>query len=547
MSQMTCLIKVERVVLVVSSQTFRAPFDFSKTESQSLTVHGIRFAFLVLVFLLTLSFQVLESRIDALQVFYPLYILIGISGAFQFIYFSFFKSLYKNSWVTQFLFYFEAFYVTGLIYFIGVQQSILIFLYLVNLILSGVLFQRRGALILALWTSVLFSFIVSLDTSISGNTAYLAVGVNNLAFFTVAYLSGFLSEQLNIMGEQLEEKVRDVKTLKNLNDLILNNISSGLLTVDKDNIILQGNASSQTILGMGGLDMIGARLEDIIPGFDLRSYVRGKEFDFNYKKNGERRILNVNISHLRDENTEVQGNIISFQDETHLRALEKRVRQSEKMAAIGQLATGIAHEIRNPLAGISGSIQLMQMDDEDRQQSIKLMGIVMKEIDRLNNLITEFLDFAKPEAPLEDQVDIGHLIEDILTYSIQSDQISKIEKHLNFDSEAKVLGNRDKLKQAFLNIIVNAIQAMEKSEHPVLSVDVKKISARVSVCIKDSGIGMSEELRQRIFEPFHTTKNKGTGLGLAITHSIIEAHRAEIQVESEPGQGTEFRMTFKAL
>ncbi len=532
---------------MLASQSLKHHFDFSKTESQSFTVHFVRLAFLLLVFLFTISFQLLESRVDARQVFYPMYVLIGLSFGLQVVYLSFFKGLHRKHWVAGFLFFFEALFVTGLIYFIGVQQSLLIFLYLVNLILCGIVFQRKGALALALWTSILFSIIVSLDTSLSGNTAYLAVGVNNLAFFTVAYLAGFLSEQLNVMGEELKERVRDVVTLKNLNDLILKSINSGLITIDRQLNIIQANPSAHRILGRNSQSLSGKTLSDFIPNLDIKNSPRDREFDLRFSRDGEKRILTFNISLLKDDVGSEQGRVVSFQDHTHMRALEKRLRQSEKMAAIGQLAAGIAHEIRNPLAGISGSIQLMQADSSDPQQTAKLMGIVSKEIDRLNNLITEFLDFAKPEAPMEDQIDVGQLLQDTAQFVQNDSKQPNLEVEFMLEKGVKILGNRDKLRQVFLNIIVNAIQAMDSLENPKLRLTVRKSGKFVFVDIKDSGVGMSDELKERIFEPFHTTKHKGTGLGLAITHSIIEAHGAEVHVESEVGEGTEFRLQFKAL
>ena len=520
-------------------------FDFSKTEGQAFLVHSVRLVFIGLVLLITLSFQFLESRIDAGAVYFPLYILIGFSLVLQIGFFSFFKSLHKQPLISGFLLFFEAIYITGLIYFIGIQQSILIFLYLVNLILAGILFQRKGALSLALWTSILFSFIVSLDTRVIGNTAYLAVGVNNLAFFTVAYLSGYLSEQLNIMGEQLEEKVRDVQTLKNLNDLILKNINSGLVTIDNVGNILQANPAARRFLQLEIDKLDGVLLSDVLPELDVRSCDLDKEFDLSIKKRGETRILRIVVNGLHDDENRRQGSIVGFQDETVLKALEKRVRQSEKMAAIGQLAAGIAHEIRNPLAGISGSIQLMQADDSDVEQSKKLMNIVIREIDRLNNLISEFLDFAKPESPMEDHIALGSLLEESLQLAMGPS--SQLKTEVDLPSELKILGNRDKLKQAFLNILVNACQAIEDHGDGLVRMTLVKNGDFAWVSIADNGVGMSEELRDRIFEPFHTTKHKGTGLGLAITHSILEAHGAQIQVESEVGRGTEFKIRFKTL
>lgn len=519
-------------------------FDFSKTESQSFLVHSVRVVFVLLVFLITVSFQFLESRVVAPGAFLPIYLIITIFLSLQILYLALFKKLYCHAWIAFFLFFLESLYISCLIYFVGFQQSVLIFLYLVNLILCGVLFQRRGALLLALWTSILFSLIISLDTSLEGHTAYLAVGVNNLAFFTVAYLSGFLSEQLNFMGEQLKESVADVRVLKNLNELILKNINVGVLTVDKTGQILQTNPGVYRHLGLNQGLLEHKRLGDILVGVDLSSRPVGKAFDYTYLKNGEKRILSLSYSQLYDDNGDSQGIILTLEDETHLRALEKRLRQSEKMAAIGGLAAGIAHEIRNPLAGISGSIQLMQDNDSDADQTQKLMNIVNKEINRLNNLITEFLDFAKPEAPLEDHVDLANLMQDVLQLTLNQYVERQIPVETQFEKSVVILGNKDKLKQAFLNILVNAFQAMEKSDNPKLVIHVKKVGETALVRIKDSGQGMNAETKEKIFEPFHTTKAKGTGLGLAITHSIVESHSADITVESEVGVGTEFQIRF---
>lgn len=520
-------------------------FDFSKTHSQTLLIHSLRLVFTCLIFLLILSFDFIQAKVVAASSMQPVYLLLGVSLFLQILFLSFYKKLSQYPRLTSSLFYLEATYITGLIYFIGVQQSLLVFLYLINLILSGVLYQRRGALPLALWTSILFSFIISLDSQVSGHVAYLAVGVNNLAFFTVAYLSGYLSEQLNIMGQQLKESVEDVKVLKNLNELILRNVSVGLLTVDRFGKVLQCNPAGYRHLGLDEKIIIGKDYKDIFPGLEFDNKVVGREFDYVLKRQGERRILSVVYSPLIDDENADQGFIMTFVDETHVRDLEQRLRQSEKMAAIGGLATGIAHEIRNPLAGISGSIQLLQSSGEDQALNHRLMTIINKEIDRLNNLITEFLDFARPEAPKDDNVDLAQLIDEIIEVSQRQFEHLGVDIKLSLETEVQIKGNRDKLKQAFLNIIVNAFQAMEGSQEASLYIELtRQGSGAVLIRVRDSGQGMKEETRQRIFEPFHTTKPKGTGLGLAITHSIFESHNAEVSVESDLGVGTEFKVLF---
>ena len=254
--------------------------------------------------------------------------------------------------------------------------------------------------------------------------------------------------------------------------------------------------------------------------------------------------MRMHFSSLLDETGNPQGHILTFQDETKLRLLEKKVRQSEKMAAIGQLAAGIAHEIRNPLASISGSIQLLQTGESSGEEDKKLMNIVGREIKRLNLLITEFLDYARPEAPMEDQVDLGSLLKEIAEFVSLGEKNADVALKLTGLEGHIIKGNRDKLKQAFINIVVNAYQALGEQEKPEISVRISQEPEGKTVYISDNGMGMDETLKNQIFEPFRTTKSKGTGLGLAITHSIFESHKARIQVESQLGEGTTFAIQF---
>ncbi len=517
--------------------------DFSQSRSQLMTVQSLRLLFLTLVLLVILAYQLLNIHFISFDIFFSVYGLLAASFLFNLIYV---LAIEKTSRIvgllTAFLFIWEVVYITLLIYSIGVNQSLLIFLYLINIILCGVVFQRRGGVYLALFTSICFSLLLARDPQISGNTLYLAVGINNLAFFAVAYLSGYLSEQLNFMGMELLERGRDIRALKNLNSLIIDGMPSGLLTIDNQGLILQYNRQAEQILAPGH-SLLQKNIQTYIPPFrDLLSRIAGApslETQID-----DHRILRISFSALNDEKGKRLGSIVLFDDVTKLKKLESRVLQSEKLAAIGQLAAGIAHEIRNPLASISGSVQLMQGDSIQSEDSQKLMKIAMREIDRLNLLITEFLDYARPAEIEKSPLNLSELLQDVVD-SVRLDPVFQgVNTDVKIESGVFILGQADKLKQALLNILINALQAMETRPNKKLTVELKSKNDSAILFIRDTGVGISDSQLKRIFEPFHTTKSKGTGLGLAIVHSILESHAVPIEVSSRVNEGTEFSLTF---
>ncbi len=521
----------------------RILFDLSRSGSQLLTVETVRMAFLSIVLIITIIYQIVNSSFISFDVFFSVYMLLAVSFLLNCLYILSLDKILKSWFWTALLFVWETFYVSVLIYFIGISQSLLVFLYLINIILCGVVFQRKGGIYLALLTSIAFSMLLALDKNIQGNTLYLSVGVNNLAFFTVAYLAGYLSEQLNFMGGELIERGRDIRFLKNLNNLVINNMDSGLMTVDNDGVILQQNNKALEILSSG--DISGQSLQMAVPDMsNLLKTEAGSVHEVSRKQERGDQILRARVSALNDEAGNKKGSIVVFEDVTHLKKLESRVFQSEKMAAIGQLAAGIAHEIRNPLASISGSIQLLQDDKNKSAEDQKLMGIVIKEIDRLNKLITEFLDYARPNTPANNVVNLSELIKEIIDAIKMDKNYQAITFKTHIDPEALINGQSDKIKQAIWNIVVNGLQAMESSSQKVLDTQVLVQGSNVVVKIKDTGSGIPAQNLKKIFEPFHTTKPKGTGLGLAIVHSILESHKAQIEVRSQVGDGSEFQITF---
>jgi two-component system, NtrC family, sensor histidine kinase PilS len=430
----------------------------------------------------------------------------------------------------------------------ALNQTLFLFMYLVTIILSGLVFQLRGALLIGALTSIGFTVGSWFGPEIKAMSYLFMLILNNLSFFVVAGLAGYLSDQLNLFAEKIEVQNLSLRVIRRLNEMIVETIPSALLTINQKSEVLQFNPGASQLFG--NEDLEGVALFQVMPELaskipDLVQLKAGEKHEIRWlpHPNVEPSLLSLQILPQASDLGETTY-LVVIEDLTEKRRLEFAVRQSEKMAAVGQLAAGIAHEIRNPLAGISGSVELLSQtftSDDDK----KLGKIILKEIDRLNRLISEFLDFAKPEKPPGEVVDLAGILNEVIA-NAQSSVAHPATVETEFVKDVGILGHRDKLKQAFLNIVINSIQAMADRPTRLLQVRTALEGENLQLRIKDTGIGMSPETRKRMFEPFHTTKPKGTGLGLAITHKILEAHQAQIFVESEQGLGTEFVITFPA-
>lgn len=471
----------------------------------------------------------------------PFYGIITVALSFHLLWVASWEKLLGNSRWLFAGFVLDSLFISVLIYYSGVSQSLFIFLHLVNILLAGMACGSAGALGVALFTSIFFTSAAIFSPEMKALQFLMLLALNNIAFFSVAGLSGYLSEQLQTVGRELSRTGLNLRSVQELNKLIIENIPSGMLSFSESGQIVQANASALQILGKQSL--VDQNWYRIFPELQM---TKGKVFkgDIKYTQENVSKVLGMTISTIYSPDFQQNISIALMDDLTRVRELEYSARQNEKMAAVGGLAAGIAHEIRNPLAGISGSIEMLSQNvssDDDR----KLMKIVLREIDRLNNLITEFLDYARPETPPTDPVDLSSLLSEVLDSMKTNTQVRPDVAQLREYGEGlMILGRRDKLKQAFLNIVLNSYQAMAESATPSLKVLSAVNEKEVIIRIQDAGCGMSEATRRKMFEPFHTTKPKGTGLGLAITHKILEGHGAQIFVESEPGKGTEFILSF---
>ena len=519
-----------------------------------LLVHAIRTAFLVCILIVSVIYQVRLGNFLNVEIWLPVYGVLLTNFLLNAIYlFQFEQVVHQARW-NAVLFALDTLAVTALIYFTGTSQSLFLFLYLVNLILGGLVFGKDGSWLLTIWSSICFSSLLMLSPEVSGQSLYFSLTVNNLAFVAVTFLSGRLSDQLSLVGTRLQEAHSDLLALQNLNELIVNNITEGIVVVSRTGFVQYFNPPSTRILSADNFQQL--KIQDIVPELEWpwTALVEDESLPFERREvritreNEPLRILEIVAARLKDNDGKLKGWLLFIDDRTDQKLLEDNMKQQEKMAAVGQLAAGIAHEIRNPLASISGSIQLMMGSPQNHQEEdLKLMRIVDKEINRLNGLITEFLDYVRPEKKSGVRVNLNNVIREVVESLQFNPKLRKdVVQELQLKAQCEILGNRDKLKQALLNFVINAFQAMDKTPKPVFQIETHDQQDTVVLIIRDNGCGIKAANLHRIFEPFHTTKPQGTGLGLAVTHKILQAHDARVFVESTEGEGTKFVVEFPA-
>ncbi|WII72007.1 ATP-binding protein [Bdellovibrio sp. 22V] len=521
----------------------RLSFALQNNKNQGLLVEFVRLNLFVLILAISVISSIVQEGFINWSILGPFYGVLTVALGCHLVWVTFWEKLLEKPFWLFFGFVLDSLFISLLIYFSGISQSLFLFLHLVNILLAGIACRGVGAVTLALFTSIFFSVAAVFSPEMKALNFFFLLALNNIAFFSVAGLSGYLSEQLQTVGSELTKTGLSLRSAQELNEVLVENIPSGMVSFTESGEVVKANSAAHTILDIN--DLTQTNWFQLFPGM-LKPDNGIVKADVKYTAAGasDSKILGMTVSKIYSPELQSHLLISLFDDLTKIRQLEYSARQNEKLAAVGGLAAGIAHEIRNPLAGISGSIEMLTQtvtNEDDR----KLMKIVLREIDRLNNLITEFLDYARPETPPTDPVDLSALLTEVMDSMTMNNQVrADVEQVREYDAGLKILGRRDKLKQAFLNIIINSYQAMNESKQPKLSVKAMASEKEIHVRIRDAGCGMSEVTKKKMFEPFHTTKPKGTGLGLAVTHKILEGHGAQVFVESEVGVGTEFILTF---
>jgi two-component system sensor histidine kinase PilS (NtrC family) len=450
--------------------------------------------------------------------------------------------------------------ITWLVWTTDVIHSPYIAVYIVVIAASSLFLGPRDAIVISVGCAVAFTA-SALTVLISASQpatrdlldagraqTFQSIGLFDVAFLVVGLLSARLAERQSRSDVRLQAAAQSLASLRALHERIVESIRSGVVTTDLQGRIYTFNTAAEEITGYDEADVRGqdasiffGEIKEIVAlSMEIGTADEASpRFEADcITADGLRLRLGFSVSPLFAETGETTGTVITFQDLTRIRALEETSRRQDRLAAIGRMAASIAHEIRNPLAAMRGSIQMLRADMEGESSQTELMEIILRESDRLNRIISDFLSYARPRSIIQSKVDVGELLRQTFTLLRHSAEIgdSQIIEEQVPDTPVLVDADSEQLQQVFWNLARNALQAMPKGG-TLRAVVEKHGQNRLRISFSDTGRGMSPEQVEHLFEPFSSTTG-GTGLGLSIVYQIIRDHGGTINVRSREAQGT---------
>ena len=526
-----------RLVLALSGLVIGVALDLATLESGNGPSRGF-YATVTAMFLATAAYRRFAGRVRRLRLF----------GAINM--------------VTDMLL------VSGLVVFSGGLHSVFTFCYVVVGLYGGLLFPAWGAVLCAASGAATYAAVLA-----AGQAGWLGPGVQpeplgllvtNWAAHAAALLgssalSGFLARELARTGEALDERTQDLAQLRTLHERTVESLRSGLLTTDLSQCITSFNREAERITGWTRSRALGRHVEDLLPGLHGRiRRAREEEPDlpprFRMEYVGPRREtmhLGFGVYTLHDAGGQTGGEVVIFQDVTTVVGMERELRRSERLAAVGELSASIAHEIRNPLAAISGSVQMMDAHPgAEPGEKKRLREIVIREVDRLDQLIDEFLQYARPGEPRIESVRLDEVVAEVVEMISAAGTDVTLERSI--EPALAVWADPGQLRQVLWNLLLNAAQAMPDGGRlriegrpgaapqgePAgdrIEAEAGKPAGWAEIAVLDQGGGIPPEVAEHMFDPFFTTKSQGTGLGLAMVHRVVQEHGGSLRVEAGSG------------
>lgn len=466
--------------------------------------------------------------------------------------------------------------VGGIIFSTGGIESPLSFLYSLVIVASGVMLPRSVSYFAASVASISYGLLIDLDyygvinpihfflksrMSYEGNYAFYLVFINIASFYAVAYLSSSLSHRLRLVKEQLALASSDLRDLRVFHKNVVQSMGNGLLTTDLDGRVTSMNPAAETISGVSFVENQNRFCYQLLPIPQLKDFFLQRSFGLLpqriegecLRSDGKTIFIRLKMSRLVEDRQRggSKGFICVFDDLTEIRDMEEKIVQSGQLAALGRFSASLAHEIRNPLASLSGSIQVLYKGLSLEGSYQRLMEIVLQETERLNGIVTDFLSFSHPDKNQNKVVDLTQLVRDVVTLMKNS---SEYDTSINIefksdDDHLLINGDEQQLKQMVWNLCLNGIQAMTSAGVLKIHLDWVKGFRHgtyetdqngVKLVVEDQGCGISPDKVKKIFDLFYTSKANGVGLGLVTVQQIVEGMKGYIGVDSEVGAGARF-------
>jgi two-component system sensor histidine kinase PilS (NtrC family) len=497
----------------------------------------------------------------------PAFFLVGLTYALTIGYAITLRYVEAQRWLVDAQLAFDALIISAFIAATGGITSYFSSLYVLPIVAATVVQHRRSGLVVATLNAVLYvglvlaqylapngSFVArwfagaALPLPTSGFAQY-TVALNLFGFFAVAVLSGSLANSLRSAGAQLEQASTEIADLQAFNQHVIDSLPSGLTTTDASGLVLTFNRAAELITGVAAREAVGRPITEVLQlpapfaeALDLGlSEAGARRLEFQYRPADGRHAIDVDLAatHLETPGGKA-GHLFSFEDVTSIRKLERNAALQQRLAAVGEMAAGIAHEIRNPLASMSGSIQLLRHDLSLTREQEQLMDIVLRESERLNTTIRSFLAYARPQRFEIAHFDVRRSLNDtalLLRNSVEVRDGHVIEVDVP-PEELRYEADEGQIKQIVWNLATNGLRAMPAGGRLRLAGSPAPASEGVILTVQDQGSGIPPEELEGLFQPFHGRFAKGSGLGLAIVHRIVTDYQGEIQVSSQSGVGT---------